>query len=286
MLALAGIVVVILAVLGGFTIAGGHILVLFHVSEFVVIVGTALGTVLISVPPPVLRAMIQKLKRVLQKDPFDRGFYIDALKMLYEIFQLARRDGLIAIEQHIEEPEKSTVFQKYPRLVAQHHALEFFCDSMRLVIAGSVPPHDLEAIMDSEIDVHHHGSGRSGSALQKVGDALPGIGIVAAVLGIVVTMEAISGPVEIIGQKVAAALTGTFLGVLLAYGFLGPLATAIENIVEAETRLFHVLKAGVVACAKGFPPIVSIECARKAIFDDVRPPFREMEQACTGKSGA
>lgn len=286
MLAIAGVVVVVGAVLGGFAIAGGHPLVLFHLSEIIVICGTAAGTVLISVPSKVLKALVGKVKAVVKKDPFDRLFYLEALKLLFDLFQIARRDGLIATEQHIEEPHKSPIFQKYPRVLAHHHGIEFFCDGMRLVIAGSVPPHDLEAMMDSEIEVHHHAEERPGSALQKVGDALPGIGIVAAVLGIVVTMEAISGPVEIIGEKVAAALTGTFLGVLLAYGFLGPVATAIENVNASETRFFHFLKAGVVACSKGFPPIVAIECARKAIFSDVRPGFTEMEKACSGKGGS
>jgi len=284
MIALVGVVVVIIATLGGFSIAGGHIPVLFHISEFVTIGGITIGTVLISTPTPVIKATFAKMKLMLRKDPFNRALYLDALKLLYEFFQLARKDGLVAVEAHIEEPGKSAVFAKYPKVMAHHHAVEFFCDSMRLVIAGSVPPHDLEAMMDEEIDVHHHAEALTVSAVQKVGDALPGIGIVAAVLGIVVTMSAISGPVEVIGEKVGAALTGTFLGILAAYGFLNPLATGMEHLNGAEARFFYFFKAAVVASAKGFPPIVAVEFARRAISAESRPTFQEMETACTGKA--
>jgi chemotaxis protein MotA len=284
MLVLVGILVVVSAVLGGFTIAGGRVPVLFHVSEIVTIFGTALGTVLISTKVSTLKAMVKKLGNLLKKDPFDKALYLQGLKMIYELLQIARKDGLVAIEAHIETPEKSPVFAKYAAVTRHHHALEFFCDSMRMVIGGSVPPHDLEAMMDAEIEVHHHAGHQPVSALQRVGDALPGIGIVAAVLGIVVTMSAISGPVEVIGEKVAAALTGTFLGVLLAYGFFGPLASGMENANEVESRFYHFLKAGVVASAKGFPPIVAVEFARRAIDPALRPTFQEMESACTGKA--
>jgi len=284
MMALVGAVVVIAAVLGGFTIAGGHIPVLFHISEFVTIGGVALGGILISTPVKVIKATLAKMKLLLRKDPFDRALYLDALKLLYEFFQVARKDGLVGVEGHIEDPGKSSIFNKYAKVMEHHHAVEFFCDSMRLVIAGSVPPHDLEAMMDEEIDVHHHAEAATVGAVQKVGDALPGIGIVAAVLGIVVTMSAISGPVEVIGEKVGAALTGTFLGVLAAYGFLNPLATGMEHLNDAESRFYYFFKSAVVASAKGFPPIVAVEFARRAISADVRPTFAEMESACTGKA--
>jgi len=283
MIALVGLIVVIGSVLGGFTIAGGKIPSLFHVSEIVTIGGTALGTVLISTPGAVLKALGGRLGGLLKPSPFSRALYVEALKMLYDLFQIARKDGLVAIEQHIEAPEKSAVFRKYPGVLAQHHAVEFFCDSLRLVLVGSVPPFDLETLMDSEIDVHHEASGKPVGALQKVGDALPGIGIVAAVLGIVVTMGAINGPVEQIGEKVGAALTGTFLGVLLAYGFAQPLATGMEHQGADEARFYHFLKAGVTAFAKGYAPLVAVEFARRAIYADIRPSFAEMESACKGK---
>ncbi len=285
MIALVGLVVVIGSVVGGFTIAGGQVMSLFHVSEIIVIAGTALGTVLVSTPAGVLGSLLGKVMGVLQPSPFSKKLYLDALKMMFELFQIARRDGLVAIEAHIEAPEKSAVFKKYPTVLKQHHAITYLCDSLRLVLVGSVPPHDLEMLMDGEIDVHHEAEARSVAALQRVGDALPGIGIVAAVLGIVITMGAIAGPIEQIGHHVAAALTGTFLGVLLAYGFVGPLSSGLEAINSSEARFYHFIKASVVAFAKGFAPIVSVEFARRAVFADDRPSFAEMETACKSLKG-
>jgi chemotaxis protein MotA len=289
MFTIIGLVIVVGSVLGGFTIAGGQIPALFHVSEIIVICGTAIGTMLISTPQQILFGLFGRLTKLMQPSPFGKPLYLDALKMMYELFQIARRDGLVAIESHIEGPEKSAIFQRYPSVLKHHHAVTYLCDSLRLVLVGSVPPHDLEQLMDGEIDTHHEAEARPVSTLQKVGDSLPGIGIVAAVLGIVVTMGAIAGPIEVLGEKVAAALTGTFLGVLLAYGFISPLATAMEAGNTAESRFYYFLKASVVAFAKGFPPIVAVEFARRAIFADDRPSFGEMETACKslkGKPGA
>lgn len=280
MIPIVGLLVVLGAVAGGFTMAGGHLGALFHVSEIVVIGGVAFGTVLISTPGPVLKSMAAKLGQIFKGSRYSKETYLDALKMLYELFQVARKDGLVAIESHIEDPDKSSIFKKYPKVLHEHHAMEFLCDSLRLVLVGSVPPHDLDALMDGEMDVHHEEAAKPASALQKVGDALPGIGIVAAVLGIVITMGAISGPVEQIGEHVGAALTGTFLGVLLAYGFLNPLSAAIENGNSEESRFFAFLKSSVVAFAKGFAPIVAVEFARRAIYSNHRPTFQQMETAC------
>ena len=285
MIALIGLLVVTGSVLGGFILAGGQVLALFHLAEVVVIVGTAAGTVLISTPAPILMSLWSKLVGLAQPSPYNKKLYLDALKMMFELFQVARRDGLVAIEAHIESPEKSAVFKKYPSVAKQHHALTFLCDSLRLVLVGSVPPHDLEALMDSEIDVHHEQEARPVSALQKVSDALPGIGIVAAVLGIVLTMGAIAGPIEQIGEHVASALTGTFLGVLLAYGFTGPLSSGIEIVNSGEARFYHFIKASVVAFAKGFSPIVATEFARRTIYSEDRPSFAEMETACKSLKG-
>ena len=285
MLAIVGLVVVLGSVIGGFTVAGGKVLALFHVSEIIVICGTATGTVLVSTPAPVLKAMAGKIVRLFQGSPFGKKLYLDALKMLFELFQIARKDGLVALEAHIEAPAQSPLFQKYPQVLKHHHGITFLCDSLRVVLVGSVPPHDLEALMDGEIDLHHEQESLPVGALQKVGDALPGIGIVAAVLGIVVTMSAIAGPIEQIGEHVAAALTGTFLGVLLAYGFASPLATGMENANLSEARFYHFIKASVVAFAKGFSPILAVEFARRAIFAEDRPTFAEMETAVKSTKG-
>ncbi len=286
MLTIVGLVVVIGSVLGGFMIAGGNPAALVQISEIVSIVGTSVGTVLISTPAPVLKATMGKLQAVVKPSPFSKKLYLDSLKLLYELFQMARKDGLVAIEGHIEKPKESSLFKKYPAVLHEHHAMDFLCDSLRLVLVGSVPPHDLEGLMDSEIDTHHEAESKTVGVLQKVGDALPGIGIVAAVAGIIVTMGAIAGPIEEIGHHVGAALTGTFMGVLFAYGFINPLSTSMEHVNSAEARYYHFLKAAVVSFAKGFSPIVAAEFARRAIFADDRPTFAEMESAVKGQKAA
>lgn len=284
-IALIGVFVVLGSVLGGFAMAGGPFLVLLAWSEWVVIVGTALGTMLISTPQPVITGLVQQVVAVPKPNPFQAALYLEALKLLYELFQTARREGLVAIEGHIERPEESAIFGRYPTVLVHHHAVAFLCDSLRLVLVGSVPPHDLEMLMDAEIEVHHEEATKPVSALQRVGDGLPGIGIVAAVLGIVVTMQSINGPVEEIGHHVAAALVGTFLGVLLSYGFVAPIASNIEARNGDESRFFQVIKSGVVAFAKGMPPLVAAEFGRKAIAGHDRPTFLAMEAACKAVSG-
>lgn len=278
-----GIIVVIGSVLGGFSIAGGHIPALFHVSEIVVICGTALGAVIISTPIPVLKSVFSKLLAIMKPTAIGKAVYLDALKMLFELFQIARREGLVAIEEHIEEPGNSELFKKYPKVMQQHHAIVFLCDSLRLVLMGSVPALDLEMLLDNDIDVHHEEEEMPVMTLQTLSDSLPGIGIVAAVLGIVVTMGAIAGPIEAIGHHVAAALTGTFLGVLLAYGFVAPMAASVTHLNIAQGRFHHFIKASVVAFAKGFPPLVAVEFARRSIFSGERPSFVEMEANCKGQ---
>ncbi len=280
MIALVGFLVVLGSVLGGFAMAGGPFPVLLAWSEYVVIIGTSVGTMLVSTPTPVLKLMVRQLKGVPKASPYTRALYLDGLKLLYELFQVARRDGLVAIESHIEDPKQSVVFKRYPKVLHEEHEVTFLCDSLRLVLVGSVPAFDLDALMEAEIDVHHEADAKAVSALNKVGDAMPGIGIVAAVLGIVVTMQSLGGPIEEIGHHVASALVGTFLGILLSYGFVAPLATNIE-LRNAETaRFHHFLRAAVVAFAKGFSPIVAVEFARRAIDADCRPGFAAMETAC------
>jgi len=278
--AIVGILVVIVAVLGGFAMANGPFGVLLAWSEWVIIVGTGLGTMLVSTPGPVLKAMLAGIPKVFKPSPFDRGLYLDVLRLLFELFQTARRDGLIAIESHIERPEESEIFKRYPRFLANHHAVEFLSDALRTVLVGSVSAFDLEAMLEAEIEVHHDSAAQPVSALNRVADSLPGIGIVAAVLGIVVTMQSLGGPIEEIGHHVGAALVGTFLGILLSYGFLAPIAANMEARNGEEHGLYFALKAGIVAFAKNLPPMVAVEFARKAITGDSRPGFLEMEAAC------
>lgn len=280
MVAIIGLIVVVVAVLGGFAMAGGPMGVFMAWSEWVVICGTGLGTVLVSTPGPVLKALAGKLPKVFKANPMTSAYFLEVLKLLFELFQVARRDGLIAIESHIENPDESAVFKRYPQILSNHHAVEFLCDALRTVLVGSVPAYDLEAMLETEIEIHHESDEKTVQALNRVADALPGIGIVAAVLGIVVTMQSLGGPIGEIGHHVASALVGTFLGILLSYGFIAPIASNLETINNEESRLYFVLKAGIIAFAKNLPPIVAVEFARKSIPADQRPTFLEMEAAC------
>ena len=281
MIAIVGLLIVTVSVLGGFMWAGGKVGALIQPPEYMTIIGVAVGSMLAATPRAVLVTMARKVKEVFVTGAkLDQGFYIEALKLQYEIYQLARRDGMVSLEGHIERPAESAVFGRYPAVLAHEHAVHFLCDSLRLVLLGSVPPHDLEALMDSEIEVHHEEQEKPVEALTRMSDSLPGIGIVAAVLGIVVTMQSIGGDVALVGEKVAAALVGTFLGILLSYGFVAPMAGNISSTNATEARFYSFLKAGVVAFAKGLPPIVAVEFARRAIFAADRPTFDVMDAAC------
>ena len=208
--------------------------------------------------------------------------YLDLLKLLYELFNVIRKDGLIAIESHIEKPAESAIFQKYPVFLSQTHLIEFISDTLRLVIMGGVPPQEIEILMDADIELHHSEGAKPGMILQKIGDSLPGLGIVAAVLGIIITMQAITGPPEEIGQKVAAALVGTFLGIFLSYGFIQPIATNMDLANDDESGIYGVIKSGIICAAKGLNPIVAVEFARRSISSDFRPSFQEMESYVKG----
>lgn len=279
MLSLVGFVVVTLGVIGGFLLAGGHLGVLVQVAEFVTIGSAVTGAILISTPIKGIKALIADVVGIMkgQNGP-DKEVYIQVLQLLNELFQIARKDGIIALEPHVNEPLESEVFKRYPHVLHNHSALPFICDTIKLFLAGSVPAHEIEMLMDAEIDTHHEEAGVSPDKLAKIGDALPGLGIVAAVLGIIVTMGAIDGDPAVIGHHVAAALVGTFLGVLASYGFMQPMAQNLEGKNRSDARLLHVIKAGIAAFAKGMAPSVSIEFARRAIFHGDRPSFEEVEE--------
>ncbi len=279
MFVLIGIAVVIIGVVGGFLLEGGPILVLMQWVEFLIIGGAGIGSLLVGTPLPVLKQMVAKLPRIFRGTHVGKEEYINLLKTMFELFSIAQRDGLINIEQHIEDPAKSPVFSKNPFLLKNDHALHFFTDTMKLLLGGGVPPHDLEALLDADLESHHAENANPPMLIQKLGDALPGLGIVAAVLGIVITMQAIDGPPEEVGHKVAAALVGTFLGVLLSYGFVQPIATHLEILTQFDARYLECIKAGVVAYAKGNSPIVVVEFARRSIYSQDRPNFTEVEKA-------
>jgi chemotaxis protein MotA len=286
MFVIIGIVVVIGCVLGGFVMHEGPLKVLLQYNEFLIIGGAAIGSLLVATPMGVLKRLAASFPTVFKGDPYSKVEYLNLLKTMYELFNVATRDGLISVEPHIETPEKSTIFSKNAFLLKNHHALHYFTDTMKLLLGGGVAPHDLEALLEADIDSHHAELAPTYGQVRMMGDALPGLGIVAAVLGIIVTMQAINGPPEEIGMKVAAALVGTFIGILLCYGFVGPLATHLELLQSSESRYYECIKAGMVAYAKGNAPITVVEFARRTIFSDVRPSFKELEAAARSAKAA
>ena len=283
MYAIIGIVVVFAAVLGGFLMEKGPLLVLMQPSEFLIIAGAAIGTLLSGNPVYVLKKVGGGLAHILKGPQSSKRQYIDLLKMMYTLFNKARKDGLAGIESDIEEPEKSAVFSKYPDFLKNRHVRDFVCYTMRMAIVGGSSAFDLDQMMEIDMDVHHAGATESATALSTMADALPGMGIVAAVLGVVVTMSSLGGPPEEIGHKVAAALVGTFLGILLCYGVVGPLGANLSKLVDNEHASYHVLRVVMLAFIKGISPSLAIEMARRAIPEHVRPTFQEVDKACRQK---
>jgi len=279
MIAIIGIFVVAGAVIGGFLMEEGQLLVLMQPAEFLIIGGAALGSLLIGTPLRVLKTTVSQILKMMGSGPSKKA-YLDLLIMMYELFNVARKDGLVGLESHIENPKESSVLTKYPDFIKNEHALHFLADTMRIIIMGGIPDYDLEAMLDLDLATHHGEMSKPSSSLSRIGDALPGLGIVAAVLGVVITMSAIGGPPEEIGEKVGAALVGTFLGVLLSYGFVQPIAANIEEMNETESKYYVCLKQGLLAFHKGFAASIAVEFARRVIPSDVRPGFIEVEDAC------
>jgi chemotaxis protein MotA len=282
MFAVIGILVVVGAVLGGYLMEHGHIRVLLQPAELLIIGGAASGTVLIANPLHILKQIAAGLIGVFKGSNFTKQRYLDTLKMTYDLLNKARRDGLMALENDVEEPQKSAIFSKYPDFLNAHHIRDYFCDTMRMAISG-VEAFELDQLLDLDLEVHHLSASQPSSSLTTVADSLPGLGIVAAVLGVVITMQALGGPPEEIGQKVAAALVGTFLGVLLCYGFVGPVSSNMAKLVEDERAYLHVLRVVMISFLKGTAPILAVEFARRAIPGHVRPSFQEVEAVCRGR---
>jgi chemotaxis protein MotA len=282
MFVLIGIVVVIGAIIGGYLMEHGHLAVLFQPAELVIIGGAALGTLFIANPMHIIKAIFSGMLGTLKGSRFTQGFYVENLKMLNDIFVYARKNGMAKLEADLDDPEKSQVFQKYPAFLKDHHALAFFCDTLRMSISGGVSPFELDQLMESDIEVQHHEHSAPVAALTTVADALPGLGIVAAVLGVVITMGALGGPPEEIGHKVAAALVGTFLGILLCYGFFGPLASNMSKVNDDHNQYLQFLRAGILASVRGLAPQLVVEAARRMIPTHVRPSFKDTEAAIKG----
>lgn len=279
MLVFAGFFVVIASVIGGYLWEGGNLLLLSQPAEFVIIGGCAAGTLLVSTPMSVLHELLVQLKRLMTAPP-SRKDYTDLLVMMYQLFRVSQSTGVMALEPHLDSPAESPIFSKYPSFLARHGAVAFLADSARVIIVGGISPHDFDALMYEDLEIRHREALHPAGTLTKVGDALPGLGIVAAVLGVVITMQAIDGPVTEIGHKVGAALVGTFLGILLSYGFVQPLAANLEHRVTEEANIEQAIKAGLLATCKGFAPAIAVEFARRVVPEEVRPSFEETEQLC------
>jgi chemotaxis protein MotA len=282
MFSIIGIVVVIGAVIGGYLMEHGNMKVLVQPAELVIIGGAAIGTLLIANPLPVIISILKGIAGAFGSSKYNKDLYLTTLKMMNETFARGRKGGLSALEPDVEEPEKSELFNKYPEVTKDHHKLDFICDTLRMAMTGTISHYDLDSMIELDLEVHHHEAQGPVSALTSVADALPGLGIVAAVLGVVITMGALGGPPEEIGHKVAAALVGTFLGILLCYGFLSPLAANMSRANDAESQYYHCLRTGLIAFVRGAAPILAIEFARRSIPFEVRPSFKEMEAACKG----
>jgi chemotaxis protein MotA len=273
---LAGIVV---AVLGGYMWHGGHVHLLNQPAEFVIIGGAGVGILFISTPMHVIKALVSQLKRLLTPPP-SHGEYQDLLVMLYQLFRVVQSTGVMALESHFDNPGQSPILSKYPKFLKRHGSLSFLADSARVIIVGGISAHDFETLMYEDLEVRHKEAMMPAQTLQRVGDAMPGLGIVAAVLGVVITMQAIDGPPSEIGHKVGAALVGTFLGILLSYCLFAPIATIMEHRVEEELNIEHCIKAGILAVHKGFAPAIAVEFARRVIPEEARPSFEETEKLC------
>lgn len=280
MFAIIGILVVFGAVAAGYLMEHGNLKVLMQPAELVIIGGAAIGTVLVANPLHILKKIAGGFGGVFGGSKFSKQRYLDTLKMMYGLLNKARKDGLVALEADIEDPSKSPILSKYPAFTKDHHIRDFVCDTMRMAVSGGVEPFDLDQMMELDMEVHHHSSTQPVQALSTMADSLPGLGIVAAVLGVVITMGALGGPPEEIGHKVAAALVGTFLGILLCYGLVGPVAANMGKLSEDEHAYYHVLRVLISSFMKGAPPIMAVEVARRAIPGHVRPSFKEVEKTC------
>jgi chemotaxis protein MotA len=286
MFAIIGILAVFGAIVGGYLMEHGNLMVLVQPAELLIIFGAALGTVLIANPLPVLIAISKGIGGVFGSGKFTKAFYLDHLKMIYELYNYARKSGTAKLEEDIDKPDKSQIFSKYPKFLKDHHAVQFLCDTLRMAVTGGVDVVEIDSMMEVDLEVHHHEASQPIQALSTMADSLPGLGIVAAVLGVCITMGSLGGPKEEIGHKVASALVGTFLGILMCYGLFGPIAAAMGKEQEAEGRYYGFLRMASLAFVKGVSPMMAVELARRSIPHGARPNFQEMEAAVRGAGAA
>ncbi|HEY3704897.1 MAG TPA: flagellar motor stator protein MotA [Terracidiphilus sp.] len=280
MFAIIGILVVFGAVIGGFLMEKGQLGVLIQPAELLIIAGASIGTLLVANPLHILKGILGGVLGVIKGKGLSKQEYLNTLKMMYQFLNKVRKEGLLSVENDVEKPEVSSIFKNYPAFLADHHARDFVCDTLRMAITGGVEPFDMDQMMELDMEVHHQGAAQPVAALSTTADALPGLGIVAAVLGVVITMGALGGPPEEIGHKVAAALVGTFLGILLCYGVAGPLSSNMAKAADEHNSYLHVLRVLLLSFLKGSAPMIAVEMGRRAIPAHVRPSFDAMEKHC------
>ena len=278
MLVIIGYVIVLAAVFGGFALAGGHLAALFQPVELLMIGGSAIGAFLVGNSGKAIKATMKDLPNVFKGSKYDKALYMQLMGLLFEILAKVRKEGLMAIENDVEEPEQSPIFSKYPAILAEHHAIEFITDYLRLMVGGNLDAMEIENLMDCEMDTHHQEGGLPAHCIQKVGDGLPAFGIVAAVMGVVHTMESVGLPPQELGMLIAAALVGTFLGILLSYGFVTPLASKLEQRLEESSKILECIKVTLLANLNGYSPALAVEFGRKVLFSTERPSFLELEE--------
>ncbi len=279
MLVIIGLAIVFGATALGYWEEGGAFGVLWQPAELIIIGGAALGSLLCSTPAAVLKNTVAQLKAVMGSGTSAKD-YRELLALLYQLFKQVQQQGVMSLEAHFDDPKQSAILSKYPKFMARHDAMDFLADSVKVVMVGGIAPYDLETLMDEDLKVHHDDALKPAAALNRIGDALPGLGIVAAVLGVVITMGHIDGPPAEIGERVGAALVGTFLGILLSYGMAQPVAGALESRVNDDMYYCLCIKAGLLAVYKGNPPAIAVEFARRVLPHNVRPSFNDTEKLC------
>lgn len=283
MFAIIGIIIVLASVIGGYVLEHGNINVLFQPVELLIIGGAALGAFFISATPNVLSLVAKNITKVFSVKAYNKAGYLDILSLLYHLFSKMRKEGLISLEADIENPEKSPIINKYPSVAKDHHLVNFLCDNLKVIVSASFAPHELDNLMDLELESHHHDALVPSHTIGKIADGLPALGIVAAVLGVVITMGKISEPPAVLGQSIGAALVGTFLGVLLSYGFIGPIATNLETQANESAVSFQIIKVAIIAFIGGAAPQMAVEFGRRVIPGKAKPTFSELEDAIRGK---
>jgi chemotaxis protein MotA len=277
-----GIIVIFASVLGGYLAMGGKLEILLQPYEALIILGAAAGAFVLGNTGPVLKQAMGIFGTLMKGPRYNKAAYVELLGLQFSLFKLVQSKGLLALEQHIENPESSSIFRSFPGFAANHQAVEFMCDYLRMMTLGTNNPHQLEALMDEELETHHQERERLVSAIQALADGTPALGIVAAVLGVIKTMGSIDSPPEVLGHMIGGALVGTFLGVFAAYGFFGPMAQSLRNIYEAEHKYYLSMKTGLLAHISGYAPVMAIEFARKMLMSEDRPTFLEIDEATAG----